>query len=595
MSGGFRDGKLEAACSVALAATVLGLPFEFYFFGRRQSLATSLKLELVVFLALWLALVLARAGRDGARAAGHELATLLPRRLQLALIAFLAVQALAAAFAPELRGNAAKAAVKWCVGAAILVATADLARRAGPRLGTRLMMALALAGSLTAAVGLGDRLGLGFCRRVIELFQPELYYTEDLTRLSSTMEYPTTAASFLTASLLASVALVSQRLEPARRRRRAAAFAGAAVLQGVALTLTFSRGAGFAALVALAAVAWLGPKILALPVLRCAAAGVVGSFLVVQGSLLFLAPAEPRLDSASSQRRIARFGHAAIREIVDLEPGREYRETISVLNESSRVWRRDGFGVGYRWSSIAKRERSLVREAAMFREDVPPGQERRLEVRLQTPAEAGEYMLIWFVVHRDPDLEELPWSFAPAILCSIRPAGSLPQPWSARARDYMTAIRTERNELPLDLVPSRWDLWRAALRMFCARPLLGIGPDNFRLLKWKYMDIPKGDDTILANSLYFEFLACSGLVGFLSLAWLLLELGRAVARRSAAALSPAEQQLAWFGVAFLAGFLVHGTVDYFLKFTPTFLLFWITMGMLAAPAQGPGAFDAHRL
>jgi O-antigen ligase len=151
----------------------------------------------------------------------------------------------------------------------------------------------------------------------------------------------------------------------------------------------------------------------------------------------------------------------------------------------------------------------------------------------------------------------------------------------------LTAIRAERNELPLDLVPSRWDLWRAALRMFHARPLLGIGPDNFRLLKWKYMDIPKGDDTILANSLYLEFLACSGLVGFLSLGWLLLELGLAVARRSAAALSPAEQQLAWFGVAFLASFLAHGTVDYFLKFTPTFLLFWIVMGVAAA--------DAHRL
>jgi hypothetical protein len=587
MSGGFRDGRLEAACRVALAATVLGLPFEFYFLERRQSLATSLKLELVVFLALWLALVLLRARRDEARAIGRELATLLPRRLQLALIAFLAVQGLAAALAPELRGNAAKAAVKWWVGAAVLVATADLARRAGARLGTRLMMALALAGSLTAALGVGDRLGLDFCRRVIEFFQPELYWEGDLTRLSSTMEYPTTAASFLTASLLASVALVSQQLGPAQRRLPAAALGGAAVLQGVALALTFSLGAAFSAAVALAAAAWLGPRILALPVWRYAAAGVIGSFLVVQGLLLFLAPGEPPLDSASSHRRIARFGHAAIRETMDLEPGREYRETISVRNESSRVWRRDGFGVGYRWYSIARRERSLVREAAMFREDLAPGQERRLEARLQTPAEEGEYLLIWFVVHRDPDLEELPWSFAPAILCRIGPAGSPPQPWSARARDDLTAIRAERNELPLDLVPSRWDLWRAALRMFHARPLLGIGPDNFRLLKWKYMDIPKGDDTILANSLYLEFLACSGLVGFLSLGWLLLELGLAVARRSAAALSPAEQQLAWFGVAFLASFLAHGTVDYFLKFTPTFLLFWIVMGVAAA--------DAHRL
>ena len=124
--------------------------------------------------------------------------------------------------------------------------------------------------------------------------------------------------------------------------------------------------------------------------------------------------------------------------------------------------------------------------------------------------------------------------------------------------------------------------------MFHNRPWLGIGPDNFRLLKWKYMEIPGGDERILANSLYFETLSGSGLIGLASLLWLLIELGRGIAIRYRLSVTPEERAIAYFGIAFFTAFVTHGLVDYFLKFTPTFLLFWIVMGALA-PARAPVA------
>ncbi|PYV39352.1 MAG: hypothetical protein DMG09_09400, partial [Acidobacteria bacterium] len=141
-------------------------------------------------------------------------------------------------------------------------------------------------------------------------------------------------------------------------------------------------------------------------------------------------------------------------------------------------------------------------------------------------------------------------------------------------------IREERRRLMLLDVPDRWDLWHAALKMFLSRPLLGAGPDNFRLLKWKYMKAQKGDETILANSLYLEYLANSGIAGLASLLWLVVEFAKCLGQKLRLAEESRDRGVAFFGVAFFAAFLTHGLVDYFLKFTPAFLLFWLIMGVL---------------
>ena len=79
--------------------------------------------------------------------------------------------------------------------------------------------------------------------------------------------------------------------------------------------------------------------------------------------------------------------------------------------------------------------------------------------------------------------------------------------------------------------------------------------------------------------------AGSGLVGMLAFLWLFVEVGRRVRE---ALLRGGEHVvlLGAFGTVYCAVFLVHGLVDYFLKFTPTFLLFWLVLGMLCIrPAE----------
>jgi hypothetical protein len=572
---------MARTAEVLLCLLVLGLPFEFYFGDRANTLATSLKATLALFLAAWLALGVSRRFRG--------LTTLVPRRLAAALAVFAGVEALAAALAPEFRGNAARAAAKWLVGPLIFVAAGDLGRGGVVR-GPRLLGALSLGGSLAALVGLGDWIGSEPCSGIIALFQPRSYSAGALPRLSSTMEYPNTAASLLSAGLFAGLALVRHPVGTGAKqgiwRAVAAASAG---LQAAALVLTLSRGALMAAAVSLGTLAWLtedsvrGRR-------RLVAGGLALALLV---GVQYLAVALSSADGAPGPRRIARFGLAAASETRHLAPLAEYRETILVRNDSSRTWRRDGFGVAYRWHHLASRSSTRLAEGATFREEIGIGQERRVQVRLATPAEEGEYLLIWFVVRWDPGLQELDHSYSPAILCSVR-SSPAPHAWSPAALEYLPRIRGERARLPLELVPSRWDLWGAALRMFVARPVLGWGSDSYRLLKGRFMEIPKGDDTILANSLYLEFLACSGVLGFSAFLWLVWELGRGLLRRSRAAGSPEERSASWFGVAYFVAFLVHGLVDYFLKFTPTFVLFWVVTGSLAGRASAEGS-DAPRL
>ena len=82
-----------------------------------------------------------------------------------------------------------------------------------------------------------------------------------------------------------------------------------------------------------------------------------------------------------------------------------------------------------------------------------------------------------------------------------------------------------------------------------------------------------------ANSLYFETLADLGAVGLLAFAVVLVALAGA-ARRALAA--PATRILSLCVAAALATYLLHGALDYFLEFTPTYALFWLLAGMLVA-------------
>jgi O-antigen ligase len=139
--------------------------------------------------------------------------------------------------------------------------------------------------------------------------------------------------------------------------------------------------------------------------------------------------------------------------------------------------------------------------------------------------------------------------------------------------------------------PGRLVLWRAALAMFAAHPWLGVGPDNFRLLYGEYAGLERADTRTHSNNMYLEILAGGGLLGAAAFLWLMRE---AVAVFITAGRGPGPEQLAL--VAAGAAIALHGVVDSFISFAPTYILFSMTLGLAAAVARGmEPAADAHRI
>jgi O-antigen ligase len=133
--------------------------------------------------------------------------------------------------------------------------------------------------------------------------------------------------------------------------------------------------------------------------------------------------------------------------------------------------------------------------------------------------------------------------------------------------------------------PPRTELWRAGVQMWLNHPFLGVGPDNFRHIYGRYLGQAAFDDRITANSWYVELLATTGTIGLMS--WLLISISLIViVRRQWRTLAQREHVLAiGLGVALLVFFL-HGVVDYFMEFTPTYGLFWLIAGSLVGLLTG---------
>ena len=115
--------------------------------------------------------------------------------------------------------------------------------------------------------------------------------------------------------------------------------------------------------------------------------------------------------------------------------------------------------------------------------------------------------------------------------------------------------------------------------MWRSHPVFGVGPDNFRRLRGRYTGQSEFDDRIHANSLYLETLATSGLLGIIALLSALFSLFFRFSRVWRELQSDRDKLLLFGIILCFVAFLLHGFVDYFLSFTPTYALFWIVAGL----------------
>jgi O-antigen ligase len=134
--------------------------------------------------------------------------------------------------------------------------------------------------------------------------------------------------------------------------------------------------------------------------------------------------------------------------------------------------------------------------------------------------------------------------------------------------------------------------------MFAAHPLLGVGPDNFRLSYGAYSGLPSADPRTHSNNMYLEILAGGGLLAGAVFVWLLW---RAVGCFVRAVRVAADQRVQSGAVALglaAAGLAIalHATVDSFLSFAPTYVLFSLTLGCAVVCARGAEIrSDANRV
>jgi hypothetical protein len=264
-----------------------------------------------------------------------------------------------------------------------------------------------------------------------------------------------------------------------------------------------------------------------------------------------------------------------------LTTGASERVPVRATNEGRLTWDSGAnppVYISYHWL-LPDADRVVTFEGVRtsFPVPVPQGTTVSVEAQVQAPRQPGRYRLEWDLVEED----RLWFSTEPGAGAAAFSGATVIGPPDGNRP--MTAY-----PLPAAAVrPGRLFLWRAAARMVVAHPVLGVGPDNFRLRYGEYAGLPYADPRLHSNNMYIEMLAGGGLTGGLAFLWLMW---RAADRLVAAIRLGSHPQAGYAAGVAAAGIavLIHGTVDSFLSFTPTYVLISMTLGLAVASTCGPG-------
>jgi hypothetical protein len=495
---------------------------------------------------------------------------------------------LSAALAPFERAAAVKFALRSVGGVIFFVAAADLldSRRAIGR-----ALAALGAGAVLASLLMVLELviGAGFAL-LLRPFHAQTFGVLGLARASGPFQYPNIATMYLEAVLPALVAtgvVAAGEWESRLGWRVLAVTALAALSLVTAIVLAASRAGLITAMVVL-----LGLAVMArdLRVLRRLSIGLAAALVIV---VLIAQGVSPLLALRLRFWHQGGWYSSGIDPVPDAEPlpselpvGGRTQVRLSIHNTGVLPWPAAGdkpVKLSYHWmSEDAEQLIVLDGERTELPRDLPPGDRAEVVATVTAPARAGRYLLWWDLVH-----ENVTW---------FSDTGD-PGQWQAVTVGAPTAARKGKGRSARRMLNdnsfnefSRIALWSAAARAFRDHPILGLGPDNFRHVYGRYLGRVGTDERLHANNFYVEIMATMGMLGVLALVTLMVALAR-TARRAVE--GRGGRTLSLGVTAGLAAYFIHGTLDYFLEFTPTYVLFWLLCGALAAlarqAAREPGA------
>jgi O-Antigen ligase len=473
----------------------------------------------------------------------------------------LGILGMSAVNAPTHRAEAIKFVGRFASGLYALVLIQHVAR--SPQRRSALLWAIVLGAGLSALLGIGEAVGLGALQPVLALFKLAPTRVGGDLRVSASFQYATIASMFF--EMVCPLALVLAATA-SRRSARVLATVIAAVC-AVVVTLTITRAGVVAlgvALGAMLAVSWINPRWRNLAVPSLVAAASLA--LAMIGLALRLPALTTRFSTENDWTWYA--ATYSVPPSLTINSDTQTVATVNATNIGDAAWTSEGdhrFALAYRWiSADGLSQLDLAQMSVDLPHDVSPGETVQLNIPIAAHLPDGTYRLAWGMLQRDvlwfhdrgyPDAETL-----------VQVSGSAPAPDAAVA----ASPRTDSGFTAAEPVP-RSELWGAALRMIEKHPLLGLGPDNFRHAYGSYLGLSIWDERVHANNLYLELLADDGMLGAAAFA---LVVGWALRR------VPLAREVWVVGLcASLTTFFLHGTLDYFLDFTPIYLLFWVVVGL----------------
>jgi len=493
------------------------------------------------------------------------------------MAAVLLVMTIAALAAPEARGNAIRFAGRMFAAAALFVLTVNIVTtrdRAG-----RVVASLLAAGAAVGVLAVLELMQVPAVMELLRAFRPGFHVVGGQVRATATLFYPTIASMYLEVVF----ALGLYWLSAATGIRRIVPVFAALTLIGAGIVATFTR----AGLITMAmSVAIAGGIVLVrhrrwLPGhsrLAALAAVLVLLVFVSRSPQMLMA----RMSSEGSQEW---YGASySVPQTLTLRPDSFNDIPVTLANRGQLTWQSQQlpvFALSYHWLT-SDTEEVVIYDGLRtpFPQPVEPGDEVPVLARVRAPGYPGTYVLAWDVVQEHRTWLSIEGVYPGRTLVSVE-GPAVTAPLATLGRMPASVMR-----LP------RLLLWDTALSVSRDHPWLGVGPDNFRFVYGRYLNLETPDTRVHANNAYLEVLTGTGVAGLTAVAWLAVALGVALWRQWRTVTAEALPLFAAVTAA-IAAIAVHGLVDSFFTFTPTYVVFALAGGLMFSPAMS-GA-DAHRL
>ena len=497
-------------------------------------------------------------------------------------IALLVAMVIASALSPVSRTNAFHMTGRVVAAFGVfLLASNGVTSQA--RLRTALTISVAV-GVIVSVLTVLEYRGVRVVLTALRAFRPAVSTVGAQVRAGGPLQYPTIASMYLEVVFACGLGVMLGDLVAGRHARVAMLFV-ALVLMAEAITLTFTR----AGLITMATSLLLVGVVDRLRRRANSGSALLAGLAVV---IVLLFAGSRSAESlwlrmtTEGQDSWYRVAIAAPQEM-DLATGSVSAIPVTVTNTGRLPWDSEATPpllLSYHWLTAAgDRFVTFEGERTPFPVRVLPEATATVAVQVRAPRQPGRYRLEWDLVQEG----QLWFSTEPG---AVRTMSSV----TVTGDPYAGPIVTTPPPRPT-VRPGRLVLWQAAARMFAAHPLAGVGPDNFRLSYGAYAGLAGADARTHSNNMYLEMLAGGGLIVAVAFAWLLWRsaaMAVDIARRAGPACSAMASGLSAAALAIA----LHGSVDSFLSFAPTYVLFSLTLGCAVACARGLETWpDANRV